>query len=78
MLLLQIVLYCLLFFLLVKGAARNSGLNCLHFYSKPYIEETQKLGFADKDAVMKKGKRFMVPFCLALPIAEIAVLLGKI
>ena len=34
-LLLQIVLYYLLFFLLVKGAARNSGLNCLYFYSKP-------------------------------------------
>ena len=26
--LLQIVLYCLLFFLLVKGAARNNGLTC--------------------------------------------------
>ena len=44
------------------------------------MEEAQKRGLADRDAdaVMKKGKRFMVPFGLALPIAEIAVLLGKI
>ena len=42
------------------------------------MEEAQKRGLADKDAVMKKGKRFMVPFDLDLPIAQIAVLLGKV
>lgn len=78
MLLLQIVLYYLLFFLLVKGAARNSGLNCLYFYSKPTWKRRRNGGFADKDAVMKKGKRFVVPFGLALPIAQIAVLMGKV
>lgn len=39
MILLELVLYCLLFFLLVKGAARNSGRNCLYFYSKEYLIE---------------------------------------
>lgn len=48
------------------------------FLFQAYMEEAQKRGLADKDAVMKKGKRFVVPFDLALPIAEIAVLLGKI
>ncbi len=37
MLLLQLILYCLLFFLLVKWAAKDSGLNCIYFYPKEYI-----------------------------------------
>ena len=41
MILLELVLYCLLFFLLVKGAARNSGRNCLYFYSKEYLDEAR-------------------------------------
>ena len=64
MLFLQCVLYCLMFILPVKFAVRNNGLNCLYFYSPEYIEEAQRRGIADKEATMKKGKRFMVPFCI--------------
>ena len=66
MLFLQIVLYCLLYLLLVKCAVRNSGRNCLYFYPKEYIAEAQRRGIADKDEVMKKGKRFMIPFCVII------------
>ena len=66
MLLLQNVLYCLLFILLVKCAVRDNGINCLYFYPKEYIEEAHKRGIADKDAIMKKGKRFMIPFCIII------------
>lgn len=64
MLLLQIILFCLLYISMVKYAAGNSGLNCLYFYPEEYIEEAQKRGIADKEDTMKKGKRFMVPFCV--------------
>lgn len=64
LLLLQIVLYCVLFLAIVKCVARNSGLNCLYFYPAEYIEEAEKRGIADKEATMKKGKKFMVPFCI--------------
>ena len=63
---LQNVLYCLLFMLLVKCAVRDNGLNCLYFYPEEYIEEAQRRGIADKDATMKKGKRFMIPFCIII------------
>lgn len=33
-LLLQLVLYCLIYILLVKYAVRDSGLNCLYFLSE--------------------------------------------
>lgn len=74
MLLLQIVLYCLLFVLLVKCAAGNSGLNCLYFYPKEYIAEAQKRGLADRSAVMKKGGRFMLAFCAVMLAALLLIL----
>ena len=70
----QIALYCLLFFLMVKFAAKDNGLNCLYFYPKEYINETDRRGLADKDAVMKKGKRFMIPFCIILFVVLILIL----
>lgn len=38
----QVLGYCLLFFLLIKCAVRNDGLNCICFYPQPYIDEAQK------------------------------------
>ena len=46
MLLLQNVLCCLLYTLLIKCAVRNDGRNRLYFYPKEYIEEAQKHGIA--------------------------------
>ena len=63
LLLLQNVLYCLLYVMLIKCAVKNDGLNCLYFYPKEYIEEAEKRGIANKETVMKKSKWFMIPFC---------------
>ena len=58
MLLLQNILYCLLFILMVKCLVRNDGMNCCLFFTpKEYIEEADKRGLIDKDAVMKKESR---------------------
>lgn len=73
MILLELVLYCLLFFLLVKGEARNSGRNCLYFYSKEYLDEAQKRGIADKESTMKKGKRFMISFCIVMFVVLVLI-----
>lgn len=64
-LLLENVLYCLLFFLLVKCAVRNDGRNCLYFYPKEYIDEAQKRGIADKEATIKKENALWFRFALA-------------
>ncbi len=75
MLLLQLILYCLLFLLLVKCAAKDSGLNCIYFYPKEYIDEAEKRGIIrDKDAVMQKGKRFMIPFCIIIFAALVLII----
>ena len=71
--LLQLILYCVLFIAMVKALARDSGLNCLYFYPKDYIEEAAKRGLADKDAVMKKGKLVMIPFCIVLFVVLVLI-----
>ena len=74
MLIVQIALFCLLYILMVKCAVQDSGLNCLYFYPKDYIAEAQRRGLADKDAVMKKGTRFMIPFCVILLAALVSII----
>lgn len=74
LLVLQNILYCGLYILLVKCAAKNSGLNCLYFYPDEYIEEAHKRKIADKEATMKKGKRFMIPFCIIICVALVLII----
>ena len=49
-------------------------MNCVYFYPKEYIEEADKRGLIDKDAVMKKGKQVMIPFCIILFVVLIAII----
>ena len=74
LLLLQNVLYCLLYASLIKCAVRNDGRNCLYFYPKEYIEEAQKRGIADKETVMKRSKWFMIPFCIIIFVVLILII----
>ena len=74
MLLIQIILFCLLYILMVKFSVKDSGRNCLYFYPQEYLAEAQKRGIADPDAVMKQGKRFMIPFCIILLVALLLIL----
>lgn len=74
MLFIQIVMFCLLYILMVKFAVKDSGRNCLYFYPQEYLAEAKKRGIADPDAVMKQGKRFMIPFCIILLVALLLIL----
>jgi hypothetical protein len=74
LLLLQLTLYCLLFFFMLKLAARDNGLNCLYFYPQDYIEKAVERGLADRAETRKKGKRFMIPFSVILTVALILMI----
>lgn len=75
LILLQLALFCFLFIFMVKCAAKDSGINCLYFYPKEYIAEALKRGgITDVGALMKKRKRFMIPFCIILLIVLILMI----
>ena len=54
---------------------KNDGRNCLYFYPKEYIDEAQRRGLAEHGDVMRRGKRFMIPFRAVMLIALAAVFL---
>ena len=73
MIILQLILYCALFTLVVKIGAGNSALNCLYFYPKPYQEKAYERGLADRETVAGKRKRFMIPFFAVMTLALILI-----
>ena len=75
MIILQLILFCALFTLMVKLAVVNHALNALYFYPKPVRERVYELGLTDRETVAKKRKRFMIPFFLVM-LAALLLIIG--
>ena len=73
MIIIQLILFCALFTLMVKIAVGNNALNGLYFYPKPVQDRAFEIGLTDRETVARKRKRFMIPFkcCLGSSCASI-------
>ena len=74
MIVLQLVLFCALFTLMVKIGVGNNALNGLYFYPKPVQEKVYELGLTDRETVAKKRKRFMIAFFAVMAAALILII----
>ena len=74
MIILQLVLFCALFTLMVKIAVGNNALNGLYFYPKPVQEKAYELGLTDRETVAKKRKFFMTAFFAVMAAALISII----
>ena len=74
MIILQLILFCALFTLMVKLAVRNNALNALFFYPKPVQERVYQLGLTSRETVAMKRKHFMIPFFLVILIALLLII----
>ena len=74
MIILQLILFCALFALMIKLAVGNNALNALYFYPKPVQESVYELGLTDRETVARKRKRFMIPFLLVLLCALLLII----
>ena len=74
MIVLQLILFCELFILMVKLGIGNNALNALYFYPKPVQERVYELGLTDRETVARKRKRFMIPFLLVLLCALLLII----
>lgn len=74
MIVLQLILFCALFTLMVKIAVGNNALNGLYFYPKLVQERAFEIGLTDKETVTRKRKRFMIPFFLVMLIALVLII----
>ena len=74
MIVLQLVLFCVLFTLMVKLAVGGSALNGLYFYPMPVQEKVYALGLTVRETVARKRKRFMIPFFLVMLSALVLII----
>ena len=74
MIVLQLILFCALFTLMVKIGVGNNALNGLYFYPKPVQEKVYELGLTDRETVAKKRKRFMIAFFAVMAAALILII----
>lgn len=74
MIIIQLILYCVLFTLMVKIGVGNNALNGLYFYPKPVQEKVFSLGLTDPETVAKKRKCFMTAFFAVMAAALILVI----
>ena len=74
MIIIQLILYCVLFTLMVKIGVGNNALNGLYFYPKPVQEKVFELGLIDPETVAKKRNRFMISFFTVMAVALILVI----
>ena len=65
-LLIQLILYCLLFTGMVKYAVRGGALDGLYFYPKPVQERAIKIGLVTRETITEKRRNFMILFYLVM------------
>ncbi len=74
MIIVQLILYCALFTLMVKLGVRNYALNGLFFYPKPVQDKVYALGLTDRQTVGRKRKRFMTAFFTVMAAALVLII----
>ena len=74
MIIVQLLLFCALFTLMVKIAVWDNALNGLFFYPKPVQEKAFELGLVRRDTIALKRKRFMVPFFLVMGVSLVLII----
>ena len=62
MIILQLLIYCLLFTAMVKIAVIGGAVNGLYFYPKTVQDRAIELGLIDRNTMNRKRKRFMISF----------------
>lgn len=74
MIILQIVIYCLIFTAMVYTATAGKAVNALFFYPKPYQETAFERGISDRGTVKRKRSRFMTAFYIVMTIALVLII----
>ena len=74
MIIVQLILYCALYTLMVKLGVGNSALNGLFFYPKPVQDKVYALGLTDRETVGRKRKRFMTASFTVMAAALVLII----
>ena len=71
---LQLILYCALFTLMVKAAVRGGAIDGLYFYPKTVQDRAIEIGLTDRNTMNRKRKRFMTLFYVVMLAALVLII----
>lgn len=74
MVVVQLILYCLIFTVLVRLAVAGGAINGIYFYPKPVQERAIELGLTDRVTIRQKRKKFMTLFYVVMAVALILII----
>ena len=70
----QLILFCLLFTLMVRYSVRGGAVNGLFYYPKTIQERAFEIGLSTEEEMKKKRKIFMTEFYAVMGIALILII----
>ena len=70
----QLVLFCLLFTLMVRYSVRGGAVNGLFYYPKTVQKRAFEIGLSTEEEMKKKRKVFMTEFYLVMGIALVLII----
>jgi len=74
MIILQRVIYCLIFTLMVRFAVRGGAIDGLYFYPKDIQNRAIELGLATKESINRKRKIFMTEFYVIMLVTLVLII----
>ena len=70
----QLILFCLLFTLMVRYSVRGGAVNGLFYYPKTIQERAFEIGLSTREEMKKKRKVFMTEFYAVLGVALVLII----
>ena len=74
MIVLQLILYCLLFTLMVRYAVRGGAIDGLYFYPKEVQDKAIEIGLTTREVMSNKLKIFMTEFYAVMLVALVLII----
>ena len=74
MIILQLIIYCLLFTAMVKYAVRGGAVNGLYFYPKAVQDRAIDIGLITREEMIHKRKVFMTEFYVVMLCALVLII----
>ena len=74
MLIIQLILYCLIFTCIVKTAVIGGAVNGLYFYPRPVQDRAIEIGLTTRESMKKRSKIFMSAFYIIMLVSLVLII----
>lgn len=74
MIIVQLLLFCVIFTAMVAFSVRGGAINAIYFYPKEVQDRAIEIGLTDNETVQRKKKKFMILFYVVMAVTLICII----